>query len=346
MSDIPFSERCIKLPSGYALIWPYRDIAKANGPYELHLDNNAFVRGAWIDELPALQKKLTISPFHALVEQWLSNPQFRSDASARIESFLLPFQKAGIVFEPGFSQKLEGQLAKNQEVLRSQWMLTYLYVILLYRITFAKKDDKKPTSLLEDLKNREVPMFAGCIMLCCVAEFLKRNQNVKLCGDKTPAFSFLSSLVSLHTTGKNESEINENYIRNRAGDISVWLSIPMLRQHGYKQAGEQVLVTQDKALVNLVFRCLPFVQIPNGNMAVSFDELSFEKKYADEIVEIIKNTVWQPKITVNRDGQLRRLENLRNHVTSDADPEIVSAVNKVWEEWITPGFFKTLPLKK
>lgn len=75
--NISFSDRIISLPSGFSLIWPFRNVAKSFGPYELFLDNNALVSSRWFTELEkSIKYKSTISPIHALSEQWLSNPAF------------------------------------------------------------------------------------------------------------------------------------------------------------------------------------------------------------------------------------------------------------------------------
>ena len=342
MTDIPYSERCVKLKSGHALIWPFRNVARSNGPWELHLDNNALIDSSWFKHLPQnMFDQVTLSPLSSLTEQWLSNREFRNCPDARIDSFLAAFGKFGINFGKDFSNRVASQLAKNDDASRAQAMLTYLYVVLLYRIVFSENGDAKPAYLLADLKKKTVPMFAGCIMLCCVAKYLKTNQNLKMSGDSgLPAISYLRSFLDLHTGSKNENEINENYLRNRALDLSIWLFIPMLVQHNYHQLGEQVVVTQDKVLVNLLFRCLPFVRDESGKMVSSFDERCFEKKHADEIVKLIKDTVWSFQVPSSKDEQFKRLENLRDHVIEGADAKLAATVHGVWKAWIAPGFSK------
>lgn len=38
------------------------------------------------------------------------------------------------------------------------------------------------------------------------------------------------------------------YLRNREGDLNLWLLLPILRQHRYKFVGTPAVVTGDKAL--------------------------------------------------------------------------------------------------
>ena len=252
-----------------------------------------------------LTNRVVLSLFHALSEQWLSNEDFRGNAVKRTNEFINPFIKAGIHFNKSFAEKMELLLSENDGASRTQWMLTYLYVVILYRITFAKKGNKLPTLLLSNLKDIEVPMFSGCIMLCCIAEYLKENQSVRLVGDDVPAFSYLSSFLSLHTNSKNESSVDERFLRNRAGDLSFWLSTPMLLQNNYKGVGEPVVVTQDKALKKLIFRCLPCVFTENGAMGFSFDERSFEKVHSEEIKNRILSRVGTFNPTTDRKGRMR-----------------------------------------
>ena len=307
MTDIPFSARVVELPSGFSLIWPFRNLSKSIGPYELFLDNNALITSCWLNELPSsIRNKVVISPFHALSEQWLSNTVFKNNPAQRIENFFTPFIQAGIRFENNYAENLARLLNINDEESKTQWMKSYLYVVLLYRLVSSKKGDMKPKQLLSSLKSIDVPIFNGCIMLCTLADYLKENQNLKLAGDKLPAFSYISSFVGLHTKNKNESSVNENYLRNRSGDLSMWLSLPMLIQNNYQKAGELVVVTQDKALKKLVFRCLPSVATQDGQMAFSFDERSFELNHSKKIWQRMLANTSAPNPTSNREEQLKK----------------------------------------
>ncbi len=338
--NISFSDRIISLPSGFSLIWPFRNVAKSFGPYELFLDNNALVSSRWFTELEkSIKYKSTISPIHALSEQWLSNPAFRSHAAERIEKFLMPFVNHGIHFGINHATTFAELLKKHEKASRSQWMITYLYVVLLYRIVSAKKGDVKPKRLLTTLGQVDVPRFNACIMLCTLADYLKENKEIKLIGDNKPAFSYISSFVDLHTSNKNESIVDESYLRNRAGDLSIWLYLPALIQNGYHCIGEPVVVTQDKALKNLIFRCFPGVLMDSGLMAFSFDERSFESHHSENIAHKIYANTETSFIPVSREEQLEKLKRLKTHITYGAKESLVTEVEEVWEEWLLPGFF-------
>lgn len=340
MNDIPFQDRIIELPSGFTLIWPFRNLSRSTGPYELVLDNNALIRSGWFSELPiSVRHKAIISPFHALSEQWLSNPSFRDNTRERIKGMIKPFLQLGNIFENNYEDKLTRLLVKNDQESKAQWMMSYLFVVLLYRLISSKKGNNKAKELLQSLKYADVPRFNGCIMLCTLADYLNENKGVKLVGDNKPAYSYISSFVDLHSKNKNESCVDENYLRNRAGDVSMWLYLPMLIQNNYQQAGELVVVTQDKALKKLVFRCLPSVASEDGRMAFTFDENSFEPVHSEEIWKRIQANICLPSPKVSRAEQLKRLECLKIHVLEDADEVLISEVESVWKEWVVPGFF-------
>jgi hypothetical protein len=337
--DIPFFDRVIDLSSGFSLIWPFLEKTQSTGPYELFLDNNALITSSWINELPSeIKSKVVLNLSFALTEQWLSNPAFKDNAIERINNFTSQFEKLGIYFEKDHAQKLESFFIKNEKESRTQWMLSYLYLVLLYRVVFSKKNDNTPRKILTTIKDLDVPMFNGCIMLCTLADYLRRNQSLKLEGDKTPAFSYISSFIALHGSKKNESDVDENFLRNRAGDISLWLNIPMLRQLNYQTQGEQIAVTRDKALKKLIFRCFPGRIVDSRQMALSFDERSFPDEHSKEIRKEIEANVGAVRPPAKRQEQLKRFNILKKHVLDGANAELTNNVEQVWNEWVTPGF--------
>lgn len=339
-ADISFSERSIELPSGFSLIWPFRNQPIGNGPYELFLDNNAFIRSEWFQELPrSMADKSIISPFHALLEQWVSNELFRNETEKSVGELIKGFAEKGVIFPSDYSEKVSVNLHKNNGVTRVQWMLSYLYVVLLFRLVAAKKDDESPSELLSSLKYQNVPMFNSCIILCSLADYLRNNQGVKLLGDSKSAFSYISSFIAFQPSRKKEDYVNEKYLHNRAGDLSMWLSLPSLIQNGYEEAGEPVVVTKDKALKNFIFRCIPFVRTSNGHMASGFDRRSFESYHSDAIEQIINKNTGKVNPPRSREEMLKRLGCLRKHVTHGAGDDLILSVNSVWEDWIEPEFF-------
>lgn len=341
-ADVPYEERITVLKNGLALIWPFRNLAKGLGPYELFLDNNALVRSEWVKALePSFRSSVVLNLSLALSEQWLSNPLFRMDVDRRIAEFIAPFADAGFRFPTDYAQAQARSLAANDAALRAHWMLLYLYVVLLYRINKVSKADKVPENLLAKLKDQDVPFFNGCIMLCCLSSYLRSNQAMRLVGDNNAAYSYLNSFISLHGSGKGESQLDTNYLRNRVGDLSVWYTLGAILQNGFKLAGEPVLVTQDKALSKLILRCFPGYLDPDAPMMFTIDERPFDITHATSIAELIKNTIGRTRPTVDRKIQLQRMNRLREYVKRGADAQLSHAVDSVWADWLKPGFHAT-----
>jgi hypothetical protein len=322
------------------MIWPFINVPRSEGPYELFLDNNALITSRWFTELQgSIKNRTVLSLFHALSEQWLSNPSFKENAAERIEKFITPFINEGVLFENSYAVKWARLLEINDKESKAQWMISYLYIVLLYRIVSSKNDNKIPKQLLVSLRLIDVPRFNGCIMLCTLADYLKENKEIKLVGDSKTAFSYISSFVALHTNNKNESSMDEKYLRNRAGDLSIWLYLPMLIHNNYEKAGEPVVVTQDTVLKKLIFRCLPSVMTVDGRMAFSFDEGSFESNHSEQIKQRILANTCIPNPPADRKEQFEKLKRLKTHVIEGAEPTLIAEVHNVWDEWLAPGFF-------
>lgn len=340
IADVPYEHRVKPLLGGFALIWPFRNLAIGPGPYEAFLDNNALARSDWLKGLGQdVREKLILNPTLAWAEQWLSNPSFRANAAERVTEFIAPFVKAGFPFPADYAKSQARSLADNDTAWRAQWMLVYLYVVLLYRITKARKGDIIPEKLLTELKDQNVPMFNGCIMLCCLGSYLRSNQSMRLVGDDNAAYSYLNSFISLHGSGKGESDLDGNYLRNRAGDLSLWYALGALFQNGFQPAGEPVLVTQDKALTKLILRCFPgFLAPTSGQMMFTPDERAFGTEHRNAIIGRIKATVGIPRPTTDRAEQFKRLNTLRTYVKLGASDQLSDAIDQVWEEWLTPEY--------
>lgn len=339
VADIPYEERITPLQGGYAMIWPFRNLTKGPGPYELFLDNNALVRCEWLKSLePDVRRKIILNPTLAWAEQWLSNSSFRANPEERITKLIAPFVAAGFRFTANYAKAQARSLTDNDTAWRTQWMLVYLYVVLLYRIIKARKGDSIPEKLLTELKHQDVPIFNGCIMLCCLGSYLRSNQSMRLVGDGNAAYSYLNSFISLHGSGKGESQFDESYLRNRVGDLSLWYALGALFQNGFRPAGEPVLVTQDKALTKLILRCFPGFLDPSSLMMFTLDERAFDTEHRNAIIERIKATVRAPRPTMDREAQLKRMDSLRAYVKQGGDEQLADAVDRVWEDWLTPGF--------
>lgn len=354
MIYMSYKQRCIELNSGNCLIWPYCNRKRKNSMLELILDNNAIVRANdWLKDIQDINqyKKILLSEkdnfginvslYLAFVEQYLSNKEYANNIVSRTDLLIEPFKKLGIKFEDEFSSNLERLLINNDKQIRTDWMISYLYVVLLYRITFAKKDDKKPFQLLQELKNKNVPCFASIIMLCCLAKFLNKNQNVKMVDDDKPAYSYLSNFMSIKPNQKGENSLDERFFRNRAGDLSFWLAIPKLVQDDYQPMGELMVVTNDKALKKLIFRCFPFVWQDDGEMYACFDKNSFDVSVSEKIISLIKENLWEFIPPGSNEEKINRLTNLKNHVLDGVDDSTKQEVEKVWDEWLINGVGRT-----
>lgn len=338
--DIPFEERCLELPSGFSIIWPFRNQKRKFGATEILLDNNALSRSVWLREISGIiGSSIAITPMHALSEQWLSNPDFKARGKHKIESLFAPFIKFGLKFEENYAENLINLLKANEAAFKSQWMIGYLYALLLYRIVSSSKGDRTAEDILLTLNEKDVPVFAGCNMLCVLALYLKDNPQVKMIGDDKPAFSYVAGFSALHKSKKNEVEFDEHYLRNRAGDLSMWMYIPLLTQVDYQNIGQMAVVTSDKALKKLIFRCLPPVLFQSRQMAFSFDERSFDSVHSNAILKRMEQLSGKAGRVTSRSNMLYKLENLKTHVLLEADEVLIKTAEKVWEDWIVPGFY-------
>ncbi len=125
---IPYAARCERLPpSGTtALVWPFVNVAKGAGPYELFLDTNALARTEWAEQIPAAERaRYTLNPWPALMEQWMSNQKLREspDPAAWVNDRLAPLASRGFLFRERFAQQQVALLRKNESALRTQFSL-------------------------------------------------------------------------------------------------------------------------------------------------------------------------------------------------------------------------------
>lgn len=344
MQVIEYSKRRLNI-EGTTLIWPYLNRAKGDEGYELFLDNNALLNINWYRKLPnKIKDKAIISADFTLKEQWLSNPEFQKEPLKRIKEFIQPLINEGAVFPENYAENQASFLKNNDAELKAEWMTGYLYLILLFRIFTAKKGDALPEKLLITLRQKEVPRFGGLVILCTLASYLKKNQNIKMLGDTKKAFSYIQSFVAAQPGKKNEVAGDVNYIRNRVGDCSLWLQPLALVQKNYQFKGQMVIVTNDVPLKEFIMGCIPFVlSDDNSRVCVTFDHLRFDSMYSDVInKQVLQNTKWEINRslvpTVNKTKQNENLYNLKEHVMEKADDFLRSEVEKVWSIWFGDRF--------
>lgn len=358
-----YNERTLFLSDRTALVWPFINLGITNGIHELYLDNNTLIKHKWYTLLPdSISKSSKLNFDQAFDEQWVSNPEFSSAAQRRINELLGPFRSYDVNIDAAYPEKKASQLARNSVIIHKSWMTSYLYVLLLYRIFKAKKGDTKPRELLETLKNKRVPRFGSLVSLCTVACYLKDNQNVRMRNDDKKAYSYVQDFVSPKLSAKNEGEGDVAYLRNRAGDCHLWL-LPLKlgaiadkeRDNKAEAQGKDrldiaiddtftkmVLVTKDKALHSFVFKCFPFVY-SEDRLKGRFDKESFESEHSERIQTLIAtNTDWRDfealEPTIDSEEQFASQKRLFQHVTDGADASLIKEAERVWNEWLEPGF--------
>lgn len=334
-SAIPYQERYQLLPSNVALIWPFVNVAKSSGPYELFLDTNALAKGGWGGEITdEMKAKTTLNPWPALMEQLVSNQTL---SVTSIERMISPFLEVGFSFQNGFAQKQYDLLHKNVAQIRYQYSVLFPFVAIIRSLLSEKVKPDLAIERLIEVSKAEVPLFAGCFMLMSLAVLLKANQSWKLSGDTKPAYAYLESFLAFQPGKKDESEhICINYLRNRSGDLSLMYMLPTLYQNGYQFAGEPVLVTGDKALHRLVLRVLPAVKVPGRDAAFTIAPGELATDMQAVILGAVSN------IRINRDEtkdkKLRKMERLYEVAqTFCALDEEKAALAEAWLEWCKPG---------
>ena len=256
---VPYANRIYFPNNGAAaVIRPFCDRAPTlTGPIELVLDNNALLHPEWLTSLPK-GRELILSPYLAIAEQWLSNPDFRIDAESRINEFIGKFEKLGARFRTGYAGELATQLSQNDAQLKYQHAVTFGYIAICRKLLDLKWTEEKASRWLAELSREDVPRFSGCLLLASLVIFLKNRQSICLPQDDALAYSYLQTFLAFHPKKKGEANyITEAYLRNRAGDLALWYGVPLLTEQSLAWGGEPVIVTEDKALHRLLFRLIP-----------------------------------------------------------------------------------------
>ncbi|WP_296217461.1 hypothetical protein [Pseudomonas sp. UBA2684] len=340
----PYRDRYLSTDSGVALIWPFANVMRGEGPYELFLDTNALTKTQWVGQLPPqVRERAILNPWPALMEQWLSNPMFRKEPSSRIDEMTARLAKTGIRFREGFAEEQTRLLKKNEAQLRTQASLLFPCVAIMKSLMREKLRPGDALERLNFLMNAEVPRFSGCVMLMALALLLKARQPLKLEGDNKPAYSFLESFLAFQPEKKDETDrICIRYLRNRAGDLSLWYVMPALLQHGYRFVGEPVVVTGDKALHRVILRVIPPVAHESRVAAFTAPPGEIEDFVRSEILRIA--TEWKPPQPRTSDERSRLMKKLFELAADCCEfDEEKEALMVAWSEWFLPG--EGLPMK-
>lgn len=343
--QVPYIDRHIITKSGFALIWPFTNIEKGNGPYELFLDNNALFHTQWLDELPVeFKSKSIINPLQAFFEQWISNPDFKADPINRIKNFILPFQNHGFLFPSGYAENQTALLQANEDQIKSQWSLPFAYTAILKKLLDDKRGQDYAIDQIRKLSSADVPRFSACLLLGLLSLYLKGKQSLKLHGDSKPAISYLESFFAYQPEKKGEAlYVSHTYLRNRSGDLGIWYLLPYLVQQRFSHAGEPIVVTRDKALHRVIFKVLPPAVHPSGTVAFAPDFASFDAPPAEEFRDLVMSVPAPFTPPANANERLRRMHNLFEFAKSCCtQSEEISELDVAWSEWFQPGHDKEI----
>ncbi|MEE5091722.1 hypothetical protein V2H26_17190 [Xanthomonas euvesicatoria] len=344
-SPVPYAERCERLPpSGTtAIVWPFLNVQRGNGPYELFLDTNALVRTEWVLALPpGIRQQAVLNLWPYLLEQWLSNPEFRADPMPRIDARVEGLKRIGFAFRDKFAVQQVAMLQRNDAALRTQFSVIFPYVAIMKSLMSQKIPVETTLAKLDAILHADIPRFTALLMLLALALLLKRRQALKLDGDAKPAYSYLESFLDFHTDKKGEiGHINLPYLRNRAGDLNLWLSLPALRQQGYGFVGTPALVTGDRALHRVILRVLPPVLTESGTMGFSLDANGLDSAICQRILDTVHYVVVRgPVRPEERKLRMFRLFHLAGELCAKSEER--AALEEAWHAWCLPGLHQQI----
>lgn len=342
---VPYVERCIRTDSGTAVVWPFLNAKRGPGPFELFLDTNALSKTQWFAQLPEeIRKKCVINPWPAMHEQWLSNPEFRKAPADRIRSMTENLVKSGAQFRKNYAEEQERFLQKNDVALRTQFTIIVPYVAIMKSLLGQKISAENALQQLEEMMQQDIPRFTSATMLSALGVILKGNQSLKLIDDPKPAFSYLSSFLDFQSGQKDETNhMNVSYLRNRAGDLNLWLTPPMLRQLGYQFVGSPAIVSGDRALHRLIIRVIPPVLQKSLTMGFTLQPEGLPEDLCRKISSIAGRIQIRPNLT--KEDQLTRTKNLFDLAKQCCGEERErQALDQIFSEWWQPGFGKVIDM--
>lgn len=343
--SVSYSERCIRTSSGTAVVWPFLNAEKDDGPYELFLDTNALTNVQWFAHLPEeIRTKSVINPWPALQEQWLSNSRFRESTADRIDAMTRYLAALGAPFRDHFAQEQERLLRKNDAALRTQFSLIMPYIAIMKSLLAQKISVDQAFQHLEAMAQKDIPRITSAMMLMALGILLKRNQWLRLNDDPMPAFAYLNSFLAFHPGQKDETDhIDVPYLRNRAGDLNLWLSLPMLHQHGYRFVGTPAIVTGDSALHRLIVRVIPPLLHDSHAMAFSFLPEGLPANLCQRILTMATSVRVRCNPTIQE--QRERMSALFNLAKAFCAKECEQrALDQVFSQWWLPGFGREFDL--
>lgn len=335
---IPYLQRCQRTESGTAVIWPFLNVERSRGELELFLDNNALVRSKWLSELPEITlKNCLINPWMAIQEQWMSNSCFRNDPDTRINGWINNLEQYGLKFRKGYASDQVHLLMKNEKALRRQFTSVIPFVAIMKCLLSEKISVDESLARLKEMGQSDIPRFTGAIALIALGVTLKKQQSFRWENDPKPAYSYLSSFLDFQPAGKDESDyMSVSYLRNRAGDLNMWLMLPVLCQLGYSIGSQSALATGDKALHRVIFRAIPPVMTRTGVTSFSVAPNELCQEDVDRITGVVQGL--QTREMPSLDEQLARMKKVFNIAKAwTNDQRERDALDEVFFEWWRPG---------
>ncbi len=162
---------------------------------------------------------------------------------------------------------------------------------------------------LADLGQADIPRFSGAIALTALTAALRKKQSFKLQGDTATAYSLLESFLAFQPGKKDETDhMNVAYLRNRAGDLNVWLMLPILRQLGFSIGSHSALATGDKALHRVILRTVPPVMMESGTTSFTLAPQELPPEVEQHVWSVLKQLAFRGQATP--DLQLARMRNI------------------------------------
>lgn len=335
---VPFLQRLHRTKSGTAVVWPFLNVERCQEGIELFLDNNALTKSQWLSELPRdLLGSCVVNPWMAIQEQWFSNPCFREDPETRIDSWVENFAQYGINFRKCYARDQVQLLIKNEKALRQQFSSIFPFIAIMKCLVSQKMPVNESLDRLTQLGQSDIPRFIGAIALTALGIALKKQQSFKWESDPKPAYSYLWSFLDFHPTDKDESNyMSIPYLRNRAGDLNIWLTLPVLHQLGYAMNSHSALATSDQALYRVILRAIPPVLSPTRTTSFSVAPDELPKEVFDRVAGVV--LALQPRGMPALDEQLARMKTLFNLAKAWTDDQRErDALDEVFAEWWLPG---------
>ncbi len=333
-----FLQRCHRTNSGTAVIWPFLNLEPHQQEIELFLDNNALTNSQWLSELPiALLRGCIVNPWMAIQEQWFSNPRFRQNPEARIDGWVASLGKYGVKFRKDYGNDQVKLLIKNEKALRKQFSSIVPFIAIMRCLLSSKMAVDVALDRLTQLGQSDIPRFNSAIALTALGVALKNQQSFKWEGDPKPAYSYLWSFLDFHPANKDESDhMNVPYLRNRAGDLNIWLTLPVLHQLGYSIGNHSALATGDKALHRVILRAIPPVLTLSQITSFSLASEGLPREVYDRVSGVLLGL--QTRVTPTLDEQLARMRNLFDLAKASTDDQRErDALEAVFIDWWLPG---------